>query len=419
MSKHISHVTSRWILDSRGLPTVECAITLNDNHRVTASVPSGASTGSHEALELRDNDPQRFLGKSVFKALHNINQEIAAVLIGQNPTNQEHLDKTLIQLDGTPSKKRLGANAILASSIAIAKAGAYVNDVPIYQHIAQITNYDSPFFIPIPQSNVINGGAHAGYNLDFQEYMLVPNKKNLKEFPDQLEAISTTYQHLKEIIRTMDKPTTVGDEGGFAPKLHTNEGVLLLLQKAISMSGYIYGDDLTVALDLAANEFFKDDHYSLKDFPQPLDRNAYISFLDKIVDKYHLISIEDPLHEDDLEGWQHITKKISHTCIVVGDDYTVTNINRLKKAINNSSISGIILKPNQIGSVTETIEVATLAHAYNIATIVAHRSGDTSDSFIADLAVGIGADFVKFGAPARGERIAKYNRLLEIYQEIV
>ena len=277
---------------------------------------------------------------------------------------------------------------------------------------------DLQFHIPIPLANVLNGGLHAGMNLDFQEFMLAPNAQNLKEYPEQLETIAECYQHLKRIISAMNQPTTVGDEGGFAPKLRTNRGALKLLTEAIKLADFTYKDHIYISLDIAANSFFHQGQYQVKDFDHPLSPTEYTAYIDNLVAEYDPLSIEDPFHEDDWSAWATFTNKHDQKCMIVGDDILVTHKDRLKRAIKEHTCNTILLKPNQVGTLSEAIEVATLAKAHHFYTIASHRSGETTDTFIADFAVGLGTDFTKFGAPARGERVAKYNRLLEIYREI-
>jgi enolase len=415
MPKLIDSVTARQILDSRGTPTVEAICRLTDGSQTIAGVPSGASTGIHEALELRDLDPADYLGKSVHQAVDQVNRLISPRLIGQYPENQEEIDHRLTIY---PGPDPLGANATLATSIACAKAGALTKQIPLYRHIADLSHFDQPLRIPVPMSNVLNGGLHAGMNLDFQEFMLVPNPRHLTDFPGQLRAIAVIYHFLHQILSSMNQPVTVGDEGGFAPRLRTNRGALKLLEQAVTLSDLTLGQDLNLALDCAANTFCQNGLYHLKDFEHPLSYSQYIGYLQDLIASFHVVSIEDPLPEDSWDEWVDFTHQETSPALIVGDDLTVTNFDRLQVAVEKQAITGVIVKPNQIGTVSQAIETATFAAAHHIQTVVSHRSGETTDDFVADFAVGIGADYVKFGAPARGERVVKYNRLLAIHSEL-
>ena len=418
MSKRIDHIYAREILDSRGNPTIECTCYLSNGQSVSAGVPSGASTGTHEALELRDKNPKYYGGLGVLKAIKNINQIISPKLQGHDPIQQAAIDDLLIKLDGTPNKSSLGANAILGVSMAVAKAGAIKKAVPLYQHIAELAGNDQVLSIPTPILNIINGGQHAGMNLDFQEFIIVPNPENIPNFPDQLRSGTAIFHELKKILIKNHKSVNVGDEGGYAPKLPTNKAAIRLLKKAIELVGFKFGEHIKVGLDIAANTFLKNNKYTIKDISHPLSKDEYYQYISGICKEFKLISVEDPFDEDDWGSWSKFTKEHGNNLIIIGDDHLVTNKVRLKKSVKRQSCNAILIKPNQIGTISETIEVVNLAKRYRFATVTSHRSGETNDAFIADLAVGIGSDLVKFGGPDRGERVAKYNRLLAIYDMI-
>ena len=405
------------ILDSRSVPTVETVAILDSGDYGIASVPSGISTGSHEAVDLRDQDSGRYLGNGVLTAIGHVNQEIASALIGRDLGTIVQIDQELIKLDGTPEKKRLGANTLLSVSIAITKAMASSAHVPLYHYIANISGNAQPLFIPIPAFVMIEGGQHGAGNLDFQEFFAIPS--HLKSFSHSLEAISVIYQTIKLLLARRGAIHSVGDEGAFAPNLFTNLDALEVLHEAIIETNHKPGVDIELGLDLAANSFYKDGRYSIKDRSTPMDANEFIDYLRDLNNQYHLRLLEDPLHEDDWKGWSNLTTELSSVTTIVGDDLLVTNPQRLKKAIEQKACTAVIIKPNQVGTVTETIQVVNQAHSAGWKIVVSHRGGETNDSFIADFAVGVGADYCKFGAPARGERVAKYNRLLSIETELV
>ncbi|MFH1280387.1 MAG: phosphopyruvate hydratase [Candidatus Beckwithbacteria bacterium] len=413
----IVKLKAREILDSRGNPTIETTITLDSNHQVSATIPSGASTGKHEAVELRDNDKTRFNGLGVLKAVANVNTTIAKNLIGLDPTKQTALDQTLINLDGTSNKSNLGGNAILSVSIAALKASASYYQLPIYSYINKKYNLgEDSKKLPGPTFNIINGGSHGAGNLDFQEFHVVPSLR----FPyhQALQIGSEIYKSLKKVLIQRKAIHSVGDEGGFAPNLFTNMDALEVILEAIRLTPYQFAKDVFLGLDVAANFFYNNDSYIIKDRAQPYSKADLIAYYLQLNREYQLFSLEDGLEEEDWSGWAKLTESIGADTLIVGDDLLTTNKDRIKKAIQEKSCNTILIKPNQIGTISETIEVIKLVKDNNWKTIVSHRSGETNDTFIADFAVGIKADYTKFGAPARGERIAKYNRLLAIEQEL-
>ncbi len=410
----IKEIRAREILDSRGNPTIEAKVFLDDGSLGIAAVPSGASIGKYEALELRDQDETRFNGQGVLKAIENINQIIAPKLKGMDPCDQLKIDKTLISLDGTENKTKLGANSILAVSQGACEAAAAVEKIPIFEHVSHLYGLKKEkLFMPIPIFNLINGGKHGAGNLDFQEFHIIPTKE--KPYYEALRVGEEIYQAVEKVLIRNGAIHSVGDEGGFAPDLFTNLDALEVLNQAIKESKYELNRDVSLGLDVAASSFFKNNRYKIRDRSMPLDRDEFIDFYKELNQQYPLNILEDPLEEDDWEGWQKIVKTLPRTTIV-GDDLLVTNKKRVQNAIKLKACSAILTKPNQIGTIAETIEVIKIARQAGWKIIVSHRSGETNDNFIADFAVGIGAEYVKFGAPVRGERVAKYNRLLEIEQ---
>jgi len=414
----IKKISAREILDSRGWPTVEATVFLADGSFGVASVPSGASTGKYEALELRDGDKKRFHGKGVLTAVKNI-EKIEKKLIGFNVLNQQEIDKIMIALDGTDNKNKLGANAILAVSLACARAGANSLNMPLYKYLRQAYKLtENKWRLPIPTMNIINGGKHADNSLTVQEFMVVPAQRTMAE---RIRAGSEIFHCLKNLLKESGYQTLVGDEGGFAPNLKSNEQALDFIVKAIKISGYGSGIDTFCAVDLAMSEYFSfDKGYSLNDKlgKKFISANELIKTTQKWVKKYPIVSLEDPLAEDDWQSWRTITEKIGEKTILVGDDLFVTNVNRLKKGIENKTANAILIKLNQIGTLTETIEAIYLAKTNNYKISVSHRSGETADTFIADLAVAVNADFIKTGSLSRSERVEKYNRLLYIESEL-
>ena len=414
---NIAKIIAREILDSRGTPTVEAMVELEDGSIGVFSVPSGASKGKHEAKELRDSDPNRYSGLGVLTALKNISQVIAPKIIGLDAGNQSGIDELMIGLDGTNDKSKLGANSILALSAAIAKAAAASQKIPLYVYISRLMGITTnEYTIPTPMFNVINGGIHAGFNLDFQEFMVVPPKSNT--YSKNLEFGTEVYYALKKALQTHTNQVLIGDEGGYAPLLYQNADVFKVFEEAVTLAGYKVGLDAFFSLDCAATNLKHGSAYKLKDRPTALPASDLIEFYAQLNEQFHLLSIEDPLAEDDWEDWVELNALIGQKTLLIGDDLIATNMERLKKAIQIKACGGVIIKPNQAGTITETLKVVTEARAGNLKIVVSHRSGETNDSFIADFAVGVNADYVKFGAPARGERVAKYNRLLEIEHEL-
>ncbi len=401
----IKNIYAREILDSRGNPTVETELTLENNQKVMASVPSGASTGTNEALELRDKD-ERYHGKGVTKAVKNINEIIKPALINQE-LNQEQIDKLLLALDGTKFKTNLGANAILSVSLCVMKAIALTENKELYQLFA------GPYTMPYPMMNIINGGVHASSGLEIQEFMIVPMQSTFKE---RLRCGSEVFQTLKSILKEEGYSTAVGDEGGFAPNFKSIEDALEHIIKAITTSGYTPKKDLSIALDCAASEFYDGEKYTIN--KQKLSKEELINYYLKLIDTYPIISIEDAFSENDIDSIKKLTSLVNDKIMLVGDDYFVTNIEYLKKGITERYNNSILLKANQIGTITEMLETIKLAKENNFKTIISHRSGETEDTFIADLAVGLNLGFIKTGSLCRGERICKYNRLLRIEEQL-
>jgi enolase len=413
----IKAVKAAEILDSRGEPTVECQVVLEDGSVGWAAVPSGASTGKYEAVELRDNE-KRFHGKGVRKAVENVNQIIATEITGFDAEDQQGLDKKLIELDGTENKSRLGANAILAVSLATARAQASAEQKPLYQYLTKFNPFfDNHYLMPLPQMNVINGGKHANWATDIQEYMLLPI--GAKSFAQAAEINAEIFFQLKNLLKKSGYAITVGDEGGFAPtNFKDNEEPFRFLVEAIKAAGYQPGSDVVLGIDAAASEFFNEDHYQLKKEGKEFSSNQLIDFYQQLQEKCPIVSIEDGLSEDDWSGFQKLTEKIGQNSQIVGDDLYVTNRKRLEKGIREKATNAILIKLNQIGTLTETIETIITAKKVGFKTIISHRSGETEDTFIADLAVAMNAGQIKSGAPCRGERTAKYNRLLRIEREL-
>ena len=408
--KKITKVVGRQVFDSRGNPTVEAEVYLNDRTKASAIVPSGASTGAFEAYELRDGDKNYFLGKSVLKAVKNINTVISKKLKNINVDDQKKIDQVLLNLDGTDNKKKLGANALLAVSLAASKLAAVSKKKELYQHLGK------KFLLPKPLVNIINGGAHADNNLRIQEFMIRPD--SAKNFMDAMEKCFLVIQNLKKILQSKNLLTNVGDEGGFAPSINTNEEALEMVVDAIEKAKLKPGKDISICLDVAANELINDNgQYSLNsaDF---ISVEESIDYYKKLVSAYPIKSIEDPFAENDWDAWSLLTKKIGQNVQIVGDDLFVTNVTRLKRGIKEKSANSILIKVNQIGTLTETLNVIELAKKNNFSTIISHRSGDTEDTFIADLAVGTQSTQIKTGSLARSERVAKYNRLLRIEEQL-
>jgi enolase len=408
----IVDVIAREILDSRGNPTVEADVVLESGVSGRAAVPSGASTGSKEAIELRDGDPKRYLGKGVTKAVENVNTEICEAILGLDATEQSLIDRTLIDLDGTENKGRLGANAMLAVSCAVAKAGAEESSLPLYRYLGGAGEMQ----LPVPQMNVINGGAHANNKIDLQEFMIVP--LGAPTFREALRYGAEVFHRLKKMIDERGMPTAVGDEGGFAPDLPSNEAALQLLVEAIDQAGYTPGTDIALALDCAASEFFKDGRYHLEAENRALMPEQFADVLAAWVDKYPIISIEDGMSEHDWDGWKYLTERVGKKVQLVGDDIFVTNTKLLKQGIARGIANSVLIKINQIGTLSETFAAITMAHRAGYTAVVSHRSGETEDSIIADIAVATNAGQIKTGSLSRSERIAKYNQLLRIEEDL-
>lgn len=408
----IEEVWAREILDSRGNPTVEVEVVLEDGVVGRAAVPSGASTGTHEAVELRDGDKGRFGGKGVLKAVEHVNNEIAAEIVGLNALEQREIDRTLIELDGTENKSHLGANAILGVSLAVARAAAEWVGLPLYRYIGGV----GANLLPVPLMNVLNGGRHADNNLDLQEFMIVP--VGAPTFADALRMGAEVYHSLRRILHERGLSTAVGDEGGFAPYLEANEEALKLLVAAIEGAGYKPGEDVALALDPAASEFFRDGSYYLEGEGRRLTAAEMTEYYADLIGRYPIISLEDGLAEEDWEGWEDLTRRLGKTVQLVGDDIFVTNPQRLSRGISFGVANSILIKLNQIGTLTETLDTIALARRAGYSTVISHRSGETEDTFIADLAVATGAGQIKTGAPCRTERVAKYNQLLRIEEQL-
>ncbi len=414
MSK-IKSIKGREILDSRGNPTVEVEVVLSSGKKAWAAVPSGASTGSYEALELRDGDKKRYGGKGVLKAVKNINEKIAPKLKGMEVAKQREIDKMMLDLDGTENKSKLGANAILGVSLAVARAAAIDAKKPLYAYLNKKFWSKKKMSFPVPMMNIMNGGAHAGWSIDIQEFMVTPQQNNVKE---AVRCGAEIFHALKKILKDKGYQTTVGDEGGYAPKLPGNEQALKVILEAIAAAGYKAGKDVKIAIDAASSEFHKDGVYDMVADKKKRSAADMVAMYGDWITRYPIESLEDGLAEDDWDGWKTLTGKLGKKIALVGDDLFVTNVKRLKKGIEQEVGNAILIKLNQIGSLTETVEAIKLAqeHGYKIA--VSHRSGETVDDFISDLSVACGAEYIKTGSLCRSERIAKYNRLMEIWDEI-
>ncbi len=408
----IIDVYGREILDSRGNPTVEVEILTESGGFGRAMVPSGASTGEHEALELRDNDKNRYLGKGVLKAVKNVNRVIAPKLIGIDVTDQRFIDELMINLDGTENKEKLGANAMLGVSIAALKAGASFLGMPLYRYIGGV----SPKELPVPMLNILNGGEHADNSVDFQEYMVIPI--SAKSFKEAVRYAAEVFHTLKKVLQKKGYKTSVGDEGGFTPNSKNNYEPLDLILEATEKAGYEPGKDICIALDPASSEFYKNDKYILESEGKKLSSEEMVDYYVNLVEKYPIISIEDGLAEDDWTGWKILTEKLGDKIQIVGDDLFVTSVKRLKKGIQKNIANSILIKVNQIGTISETLDTIQLARTNNYTTVISHRSGETEDSFIADMAVGLNLGQIKTGSLSRSERVSKYNQLLRIEDEL-
>jgi enolase len=400
------------ILDSRGNPTIEVEVTLESGIVGRAAIPSGASTGIHEAVELRDGDPERFLGKGVKQAVENVNGEIADRVVGFDATRQRELDLALIELDGTENKGRLGANAMLGVSLAAAKAAAEVVGLPLYQYIGGVNAH----LLPVPMMNILNGGQHADNNVDIQEFMILP--VGAENFAAALRMGAETFHALKKVLKAKGYSTSVGDEGGFAPNLKSNEEPFQLIVEAIGEAGYKAGDEIVIAIDAAASSFYRDGRYNLEAEGKSLDAANLVEFYAELVENYPIVSIEDGHDEDDWEGWKLMMEKLGDKIQIVGDDIFVTNPIRLKRGIEEGSANSILIKLNQIGTLTETIETVSMAHRAGYTAVVSHRSGETEDTTIADLVVALNTGQIKTGSACRTDRICKYNQLLRIERDL-
>lgn len=412
----IRYIRAYEILDSRGTPTVAAMVELESGVKGYASVPSGASTGQNEALELRDGDPARYFGKGVLKAVNNVNDIIAPAIVGRSVFDQAAIDRLMIDLDGTPNKSRLGANAVLAVSLAVAKAAAAYMDTPLYRYLGSLDSN----VMPVPMMNIINGGAHSDSPVAFQEFMIRP--VGASSFAEGLRIGAEVFHALKRILKSRGLSTAVGDEGGFAPELSGVEEALDLIMQAIDEAGYLPGKDVTLALDCASSEFYKDGLYDYAIFEgekgKKLDRDSQVAYLRKLIDRYPIDSIEDGMSENDWEGWELLTAELGDRCQLVGDDLFVTNVEYLEKGIRKGCANAILIKLNQIGTLTETLEAIAMAHRNGYSAIISHRSGETEDTVIADLAVATNSGQIKTGSLSRSERIAKYNRLLMIEDQL-
>ena len=412
MNSAIEKIHAREILDSRGNPTVEVDIILKNGTMGRAAVPSGASTGDHEAIELRDKDNTRFLGKGVLSAVNHINTTIADALKGMDVTKQVEIDQLMINLDDTHNKSNLGANALLGVSMAAAHTGAKATGKPLYQYLGG----DSAKILPVPMMNIINGGSHADNTVDIQEFMVFPF--GATTFSEALRMGTEIFHHLKSVLKSKGMNTAVGDEGGFAPNLSSNEEAVEVILEAIEKAGYKAGQDIYLALDVAASEIYDNGKYNLDSEGRSLSSDEMVDYLGSLIKKYPIVSIEDGLHEDDWDGWNHMTAELGSTIQIVGDDLTVTNITRLQRAIDENSMNSILIKLNQIGTVTETIQAVELARNAGFGAVISHRSGETEDTTIADLSVAMGMGQIKTGSASRTDRICKYNQLLRIEEEL-
>jgi enolase len=408
----ITQVHAREILDSRGSPTIEVDVTLTDGVTGRAAVPSGASTGAHEAVELRDGDPERYGGKGVLRAVEHVNGEIAAALQGMRATDQTQIDSRLIELDGTPNKSRLGANAILGASLATAHAAAATLGIPLYRYLGGT----SAVTLPVPMYNILNGGKHAENSTDFQEFMVMP--VGARSFTHALQIGAEVYQALKRTLHARGLSVNVGDEGGFAPSLPSNEAAIEVVLDAVAAAGYTPGVEVMIALDPAATELYEDGRYHLDKEGRTLSSGELAALWEEWCNRYPIVSLEDGLAEDDWAGWADLTRRLGERVQIVGDDLLVTNTERLRRGIAEASANAILIKLNQIGTLTETMQAVETAKRARWASVISHRSGETEDTTIADLAVATNAGQIKTGAPARSERVAKYNRLLRIEDEL-
>ncbi len=409
----ILDVRGREILDSRGNPTVEAEVVLESGHRGRAAVPSGASTGRYEAVELRDGDPRRYAGRGVLRAVRNVATEIRGAIAGRDGSDQRGVDRTMVELDGTPGKGRLGANAVLAVSLAVARAAASEQGLPLYRYLGG----GDARTLPLPMMNIVNGGAHASNNVDIQEFMVMP--VGARTFSEGLRMGVEVFHALGKVLGEAGKSTAVGDEGGFAPDLGSDTEAMEVVMRAIEAAGYRPGEDVVLSVDAAASELFGGDAYTFrKSSGATLSTREMISFWEEMVGSFPLVSLEDPLDEDDWDGWAALTDRVGGRCQIVGDDLFATNLARLRRGIRDRAASAILVKVNQIGTLSEAMDAVRAAREAGFGTVISHRSGETEDTFIADLAVATGAGQIKTGAPSRTDRVAKYNQLLRIEEEL-
>lgn len=413
----IKGLKAREILNSRGTPTIEATIILDDGSVGVSSSPSGASVGKYEAKELRDGDKSRLKGLGMLKSVNNAISVIAPNIVGAEATDISQVDKIMLHLDGTDDKSKLGANTTLAISQALSKAAAVSQNLPLYQFLTQAFGLPKSQGLPTPMFNILNGGKHGAGNLDFQEFMVVPARS--KSYSTGLLMGIEIYWALKDTLIAKNAIHSLGDEGGYAPNLYANSDALSILIESINGTKYRLGEDIFLSLDVAANSFYKDSAYHIKDRPTPAKTAEMVEYYIGLIDQFRLLSLEDPFDQSDEEGWSQLTARVGDRTMIVGDDLLATNLERLKKALGAKTVNAVIVKPNQVGTLTETVNFARSAAQINWKIIVSHRSGETNDDFIADFAVAVGAPYVKFGAPARGERVAKFNRLLEIEHELI
>jgi len=412
----IADVRAYEILDSRGNPTVNVDVRLESGALGSACVPSGASTGSREALELRDGDSERYLGKGVLRAVANVNGPLRDLLLGADAVDQRELDRRMLEADGTDNKRKLGANAMLGASLAAARAAALGRGVPLYQHIAELDGQEPRYRMPVPMMNILNGGEHADNNVDIQEFMIQP--VGAPTFAEALRVGAEIFHALKQVLRGRGLGTAVGDEGGFAPDLASNAEALAVIGEAVSAAGYRLGEDITLALDCAASEFFRDGRYELRGEGKSHDAAGFVDYLADLCDRYPIVSIEDGLDESDWDGWKLLTERLGGRVQLVGDDLFVTNTEILRRGIDAGVANAILIKPNQIGTLSETLDAIAMASEAGYRTVISHRSGETEDTTIADLAVATAAGQIKTGSLCRSDRVAKYNRLLRIEAEL-
>ncbi len=412
----IKGLFSREILDSRGLPTIECTLWLDSGAVVVTSVPTGTSKGKYEAVELRDNDPNHMHGQGVLQAVNNVNTVIAPLLIGQDPTNQTEIDQLLINTDGTPRKSKLGANAVMAASLAVLKAGAASQNLPVYYYLFQKYKISESLTIPTCIYTLINGGKHGADNLDIQEFQVIPASH--LDYPSSLNLGTSLYHKLEEVLMTKGAIHSVGLVGGFTPNLYNNTDAFELLVETTKASPYTFAQDLFFGVDMAASNLWQNNAYHLKDRSQAYSSTELFEYYQSLRTLYHVFYIEDAFHEDDWKSWQHLVEELGNTTTIVGDSFLATNKDRTKKAIQEKACNSLVIKPNEVGTVSEAVEVVQLAKQAGWQTVFSHRSGETNDDVLADFAVGLAADYCKFGPPNRGERVTKYNRLLQIYSEL-